>query len=264
MSYAQIKAIASGNPLILEKFKIDNEVQKLKDKERNYNSTRHRLQEKVEKDIPLSIKVAEDYIQKLKIDKETKKDKEPEDNCHITIDGKEFTTYKDAGAEILEFSNRYLELMKEYELGEYRGFKITITNKGVRDLLKNNGEPQKIITIKAKQESSFELLKVPSLNIKKMDEKIDEIENALEYQIEWRKDLERQLEQVKIEYEKPFEHEERLSELLKKQSEINRELNMDKKDEVIIVDTEEREEYDNEKSEENIESEELEIENELC
>lgn len=239
MSYAQIKAIASGNPLILEKFKVDNEVQKLQDKERNYKASKFRLENSIKSDIPLSIKVADDYIQRLEIDKGKAKEKESEDKCHIIIDGKEFTTYKEAGAEILEVSNRYLELNKEYELGEYRGFKLTITNKGMKDLLSNQGEPQKIIKIKGYNEYSFDLLRVPTLNIKKLDDKIDGIEQTLNNQIELKKDLERQLEEAKKELEKPFEFQEELKKLLKKQSEINAELNMDKKEkEIIVIDEE--------------------------
>lgn len=255
MSYAQIKAIASGNPLILEKFKVDNEVQKLQDRERNYKASKFRLENNVKSDIPLSIKVADDYIQRLEIDKGKAKEKEAEDKCHIIINGKEFTTYKEAGAEILEVSNRYLELNKEYELGEYRGFKLTITNKGMKDLLSNQGEPQKIIKIKGYNEYSFDLLRVPTLNIKKLDDKIDGIEQTLNNQIELKKDLERQLEEAKKELEKPFEFQEELKKLLKKQSEINAELNMDRKEKEIIVIDEETTEQ-NERSEEQEENEE--------
>lgn len=242
MSFAQIKAIASGNPLILEKFKVDTDVQKLKDRERNYKASKYRLENSVNNDLPLTIKQTEDYIDKLKKDKEKIQNKENEENCHITINGKEFSKYKDAGAEILEISNKYLELNKEYYLGNYRGFELTITNKGIKDLFQNNGEPQKIIKIKGDNEYSFDLLKVPSLNIKKMDEKIDSIENNLNKRIELKKDLERQLNEAKIELEKPFEYEEKLKEMLKRQREINQKLNMDEKEKsAIIIDEEENE-----------------------
>lgn len=243
MSYAQIKAIASGNPLILEKFKIDTDVQKLKDRERNYKASKYRLESSVNTDLPLSIKQTEDFINRLKEDKEKIQEKENEESCNITINGKEFHTYKDAGAEILEVSNKYLELNKEYELGFYRGFKLTITNKGIKDLFHNQGEPQKIIKIKGSNEYSFDLLKVPSLNIKKMDEKIDGIADNLNKRIEMKKDLERQLNEAKIELEKPFEYEEKLKEMLKRQKEINKELNMDEREKnTIIIDDEEIEE----------------------
>lgn len=242
MSFAQIKAIASGNPLILEKFKVDTDVQKLKDRERNYKASKYRLENSVNNDLPLTIKQTEDYIDKLKKDKEKIQNKENEENCHITINGKEFSKYKDAGAEILEISNKYLELNKEYYLGNYRGFELTITNKGIKDLFQNHGEPQKIIKIKGNNEYSFDLLKVPSLNIKKMDEKIDGIENNLNKRIELKQDLERQLNEAKKELEKPFEYEEKLKEMLKRQREINQKLNMDEKEKsAIIIDEEENE-----------------------
>lgn len=255
MSFAQIKAIASGNPLILEKFKVDTDVQKLKDRERNYKASKYRLENSVNNDLPLTIKQTEDYIDKLKKDKERIQNKENEENCHIIINGKEFSKYKDAGAEVLEFANKYLELNKEYDLGSYRGLKLTITNKGVKDLFQNHGEPQKIIKIKGDNEYSFDLLKVPSLNIKKMDEKIDGIENNLNKRIELKKDLERQLNEAKIELEKPFEYEEKLKEMLKRQREINQKLNMDKKEKsAIIIDEDEEEnepdEYNSEIGEE--------------
>lgn len=242
MSFAQIKAIASGNPLILEKFKVDTDVQKLKDRERNYKASKYRLENSVNNDLPLTIKQTEDYIDKLKKDKEKIQNKENEENCHITINGKEFSKYKDAGAEILEISNKYLELNKEYYLGNYRGFELTITNKGIKDLFQNHGEPQKIIKIKGNNEYSFDLLKVPSLNIKKIDEKIDSIENNLNKRIELKQDLERQLNEAKKELEKPFEYEEKLKEMLKRQREINQKLNMDEKEKsAIIIDEEENE-----------------------
>lgn len=242
MSFAQIKAIASGNPLILEKFKVDTDVQKLKDRERNYKASKYRLENSVNNDLPLTIKQTEYYIDKLKKDKEKIQNKENEENCHITINGKEFSKYKDAGAEILEISNKYLELNKEYYLGNYRGFELTITNKGIKDLFQNHGEPQKIIKIKGNNEYSFDLLKVPSLNIKKMDEKIDSIENNLNKRIELKQDLERQLNEAKKELEKPFEYEEKLKEMLKRQREINQKLNMDEKEKsAIIIDEEENE-----------------------
>lgn len=253
MSFAQIKAIASGNPLILEKFKVDTDVQKLKDRERNYKASKYRLENSVNNDLPLTIKQTEDYIDKLEKDKERIQNKENEENCHITINGKEFSKYKDAGAEILEISNKYLELNKEYYLGNYRGFELTITNKGIKDLFQNHGEPQKIIKIKGNNEYSFDLLKVPSLNIKKMDEKIDSIENNLNKRIELKQDLERQLNEAKKELEKPFEYEEKLKEMLKRQREINQKLNMDEKEKsAIIIDEEENEpdEYNSEIGEE--------------
>ena len=260
MSYAQIKAIASGNPLILEKFKIDTDVQKLQDKERNYNATKYRLEDSVKNDLPKSILFAEDMIQRLEIDIQNRKEKEPEDNCHIVVNGKGFNSYKDAGAEILEFANQYIAINREYELGEYRGFKLVMTNKANANLLDNVKADNRTIIIKGYVEHSFELLKVPSLNIKKLDEIIDKFDKELEHQKNNKIDYERQIEQGKKELEKPFEYAEKLAELIKRQAEINRELNMEKDDnEIIVLDDEETEE-NNEKL---AEIEDFEVEDEI-
>ena len=192
MNYAQIKAIASGNPMILEKFKIDNEVQKLQDKERNYRATRYRLEDSLNKTIPEIIESKKEKIERLEKTIKQKETKQEEENCRIEIDGKVFTTYKDAGAEILEFSDKYMELNMEYHLGKYRGFELTMTNLGADNLFQNNGEARKVIKIKGEYEISFDMLKVPTLNIKKLDEKLDELENIVELEKNKVEDLYRQ------------------------------------------------------------------------
>ena len=227
MSYAQIKAIASGNPMILEKFKIDNEVQKLQDKERNYNATKFRLEDSLTKTIPSLILSKTNRLQQLKEALEQRTEIQEEDNCNIEINNKIFNTYKDAGAEILEFSNQYMELNKEYPLGKYRGFELTMTNLGTESLFKNDGEARKVIKVKGKYEISFDMLKIPTLNIKKLNEKLDEIEHLIEVEESMIKDLHRQKEECQRELEKPFEFEEKLKELLKRKNEIDTELRLD-------------------------------------
>lgn len=249
LNYSQIKAIASGNPLILDKFKIDTEVQKLQNRERNYKAGKHRIENSIRKDLPLMIKVTENQIQRLEIDLENRKEKEPEDNCHIMIDGKEFTTYKDAGAEILEFSNQYLKLNQEYDLGEYRGFRLTMTNKGQKDLFNNMGEPEKVITVVGQLKYEFDLAKVPSLNIKKLDEIIDKMDSELEYKRKKVIECHRQIEEGEKKLEETFEFAEQLETLLKRQKEINQELNMDEEKETIV--------FDDEISENELESEDI-------
>ena len=175
MSYGQIKAIASGNPMILEKFKIDNEVQKLQDKERTYKATRFRLEDSLKKTIPEFISASKRKIEKLKNTLSQRTEKKDEEQCDIEINNKVYYTYKDAGAEILEFSDQYMELNKEYSLGKYRGFELTMTNLGVDNLFQNSSDARKVIKVKGEYEISFDMLKVPTLNIKKINEKLDEL-----------------------------------------------------------------------------------------
>ena len=259
MNYAQIKAIASGNPMILEKFKIDTEVQKLQDKQRNYKATKYRIEDSLNKTIPALIKYTKDKIENLKETIIKIQEKQDEENCNIEIDNKIFNTYKDAGAEILEFSNKYMELNREYHLGNYRGFELTATNVGADSLFDNNGEARKVIKIKGKYEISFDMLKVPSLNIKKLDEKIDELEQIKISEESKLEDLNRQEIECKKELEKPFEFAEKLESLLKRKNEIDNELKLDdEKKEQIIVDENQVEENENSEYTEESEYEETE------
>lgn len=263
LNYAQVKAIASGNPLILEKFKVDNEVQKLQEKERNYRATKYRLEDLL-KTLPNTIKYTEDIISKLEYDKTVIEPIQDSENCNITFFDKSFTTYKDAGEEIINFAiNEYMELNKEYPIGKYRGFDITLTNKGMVDLFSNHGEPQKVLSIKARYNLEFDLLKIGTLNIKKLDEKIDSINDLISRQKAHLQDLKRQEEECKTQLEKPFEDRERLQDLLQEQARISRELNIDEnsKDLSLIEDERELEETEDftEDEEENEDYEEMEV-----
>ena len=261
MSYAQIKAIASGNPMILEKFKIDNEVQKLQDKERTYKATRFRLEDSLKKTIPELISAGKRKIEKLKNTLSQRTEKQDEENCNIEINNKMYHTYKDAGAEILEFSDQYMELNKEYTLGKYRGFELTMTNLGVDNLFQASSDARKVIKVKGEYEISFDMLKVPTLNIKKINEKLDELEELIKNEENKVEDLYRQQEECKRELEKPFEYQEKLDDLLKRKNEIDTELRLDEDKSIEAISEEETEEgeednYEDEDYEEFLEEEE--------
>lgn len=257
IGYAQLKAIASKNPMILEKFKIDTQVQKLQDKERTYNATKFRLEDSLNKTIPDMIKFRKNQIEKIKETIEQKQEKQAEDNCVIEIDNKPFSNYKDAGAEILEFSNKYMELNKEYHLGNYRGFELAMTNYGIDNLFSNNGEARKVIKIKGNIEMQFDILKIPSLNIKKVDEILDSLENRLTTEEKEVEDLYRQQIQCREELLKPFEYQEELNQLLKRKNEIDNELKLEEeKPKPIVVEEEETEENEEDDYEEFLEDEE--------
>ena len=236
LNYAQVKAIASGNPMILEKFKIDMEVNKYKDLKKEYNASIFRLQDNINKYLPDEIYSYREKVKRLERDVKNTEPELPEEQFSITLNGKTFNTYKDAGAEILEMADNYLELNKEYPLGKYRGFDISLIVSGTsQNFLDNTTNSIKQIVISGFTEERFDLLLTPSLNIKKMNEKI----NFLAYQLEQNKnilaDKQRQLEECKIQLEKPFEHEETLLQLLDKQREIDSLLNKDNFNESLIA-----------------------------
>lgn len=247
LSYAQIKAIASGNPLILEKHQVDNEVQKLQDRERNYRSAKFRLEDKINKTIPENIKMSENKIERLEQAKARIQPIQDKENCNIVFNGKTCTTYKEAGAEILEMTDKYTEKEKEYFLGNYRGFDIVFVNRGNSHLFM---EDRKVLRIKGDYPFEVDTSAIPSKNIERLDEKIDSIQILLNLELENIEDLKRQIEQCKLELEKPFEYEEKLKELLNRKMEIDRELNLEEKDKVVLLEDEEQEETEDEDMEE--------------
>ena len=136
----------------------------------------------------------------------------------------------------MESADKYMELNKKYPLGSYRGFSISLINSGATDnLLDTQNHSVKQIIISGYTEEKFDLALVPSLNIKKINEKINHLSVELEEYKNTLADKQRQLEQCKLELEKPFEYEEKLVELLTRQNEIDRVLNKDNFNESVIA-----------------------------
>jgi len=131
-----------------------------------------------------------------------------------------------------------------------------MTNLGADNLFQNNGEARKVIKIKGEYEISFDMLKVPTLNIKKLDEKLDELENIVELEKNKVEDLYRQKEECRRELEKPFEFQEKLDELLKRKNEIDNELRLDEDKTIQVAEEEEKEEMNEQDFEEYSEDEE--------
>ena len=246
INFGEIKAIATDNQEIMEKFEVDMKVQELKLKERNYKNQRYRYEDNLKITLPKKIERNRQNIENLKKDKEIR-DKETPTNFSIELNNKIFKDKKDAGNEIIKSCNSNIEKDVLYKIGKYRGFKIYLSN--------NSHDTSMYLIGNGKYHEH--LAQLPSLNIQRLDEKLDKFE---EYISENEKDIityEREMEQCKIELEKPFADAEKLKELLERQSELNNKLNLDNKkdDQTIIADieNEDTEEYEYEKQDEEME-----------
>ena len=135
-----------------------------------------------------------------------------------------------------------------------------MTNLGVDNLFQNSSDARKVIKVKGEYEISFDMLKVPTLNIKKINEKLDELEELIKNEETKVQDLYRQQEECKKELEKPFEYKEKLEELLKRKNEIDTELKLDDDKPISAIsekeETEETEGNEDEDYEEFLEEEE--------
>ena len=129
LSYGEIKALATGNPLILEKTNLDSEISKLKLLRQNFMNQKYALQDKVLKHYPeeitrLNNKIAAMEEDTIKLQEYTKPNMDG--FSPMIIDGKEYSEKADAGKKLLECT-QLLKSMEVREIGEYRGFKMKIS-----------------------------------------------------------------------------------------------------------------------------------------
>lgn len=236
LNYAEIKALATGNPLIKEKMDLDVEVSKLKMLESNFKSNLYKLEDKVVKFYPKEIERLKERINELKndiesvepyrfIDKNTKEDNK---FTSLTIDGKKYTDKKMAGEFLLNKIKGvkiYGEMEKDGEkIGEYRNFDLSIKYDSFFSkynfILKGNGE----------YKGEFGTDEIG--NITRMDNVLDKLPERLEDTISKLKDTEEQFQTAKIEIQKTFPQAELLKDKTLRLAEVNNLLDMGKSEDI--------------------------------
>ncbi|WP_353963050.1 SNF2-related protein [Peptoniphilus hominis (ex Hitch et al. 2025)] len=236
LNYAEIKALATGNPLIKEKMDLDVEVSKLKMLESNFKSNLYKLEDKVVKFYPKEIERLKERINELKndiesvepyrfIDKNTKEDNK---FTSLTIDGKKYTDKKMAGEFLLNKIKGvkiYREMDKDGEkIGEYRNFDLSIKY----DSFFNKYN----FILKGKGEYRGEFGTDGIGNITRMDNVLDKLPERLENTISKLKDTEEQFQTAKIEIQKTFPQAELLKDKTLRLAEVNNLLDMGKSEDI--------------------------------
>ena len=229
LSYAEIKALAAGNPDIIEKTELDTQVAKLKLLKQNYLSEKYELEDKVIKYYPNEIKRLENRIEDMKEDIEAFNNNNTPDNSFekMNIKGTDFTERKEAGEKIIEIC-KSMTNPEPLEIGEYKGFKIILSfdtmDRKFYASMKNN------LSYKT------ELGSDPSGNITRIDNVLNGIETRLSSIENNLEDTKKNYESAKKEIEKPFPQEEELKTKSKRLDELNIKLNLNNKDKEIIDD----------------------------
>lgn len=229
LSYAEIKALAAGNPDIIEKTELDTQVAKLKLLKQNYLSEKYALEDKVIKYYPNEIKRLENRIEDMKEDIEVFNNNNTPDNSFdkMNIKGTDFTERKEAGEKIIEIC-KSMTNPEPLEIGEYKGFKIILSfdtmDRKFYASMKNN------LSYKT------ELGSDPSGNITRIDNILNGIETRLSSIENNLEDTKKNYESAKKEIEKPFPQEEELKTKSKRLDELNIKLNLNNKDKEIIDD----------------------------
>ena len=229
LSYAEIKALAAGNPDIIEKTELDTQVAKLKLLKQTHLSEKYALEDKVIKYYPNEIKRLENRIEDMKEDIEVFKNNNSQDSSFekMKIKDENFTERKEAGEKIIEIC-KSMTNPEPIEIGEYKGFKIVLSF--------DTMDRKFYANMKNNLSYKVELGSDPSGNITRIDNVLNGIESRLSNVENNLEDTKKNFENAKIEINKPFPKEEELKAKSKRLDELNIKLNLNQKDKEIIDD----------------------------
>ncbi len=233
LSYAEIKAITSANPKIKRKMELDMEMARLRDLESRYKKELFALQDKVRKEFPEQIQRQELYLERVRKDVELVKEKYNPEHFEISVNG---TVYSD-GAEDGK-KNGGLALMDALfhnktgtVVAEYCGFKISLNP---IELTAN----ERSITLSGAGQYKMDIGESASGNLTRLDNFVKDFSEREERAVKRLETTKADFEIAKEQVNVPFEHKDKIMELNTELSELNAELDLNKREEVVIDDEE--------------------------
>lgn len=238
LSYAEIKALATGNPHIKEKMDLDIQVSKLKLLKSSHTSQIYRLESDIAKRYPKEIAATKERIAGLKSDLKVAKPilEQDKDSFRMVVGGKTFTDKKEAGVAITAACAGLKAVNTTGQIGEYQGFTMTASF----DMLNQ----KYMLTLKRQCSYTIEVGKDALGNIQRVNNAIAGIEKKLPEAEAKLENLQNQLATAKDEVLKPFPQAQELEEKSARLAELNSMLNMDSKvsNDVIGLDEEDQSE----------------------
>ena len=223
LTYAEIKALATGNPHIKEKMDLDIQVSKLKLMRANHTSQIYSLESDIARRYPAEITAAKERIAGLKADLAVAKPllEQDKEKFSITVEDRVYTDRKEAGSAILAACAAMKIAKTEGQIADLGGFAISSRFDAFAQTFK--------LTIKRQSSYTIELGSDPAGNIQRILNALASIEKALP-QVERRLEtLQQQLAEAKEEVQRPFPQEAELNEKSARLAELNALLDMDEK-----------------------------------
>ena len=231
LSYAEIKALATGNPYIKEKMDLDVQVSKLKLLKANHTSQIYRLESDIAKNYPVQISALKERISGMQSDVSVVKNVDLQDNdsFSMNIGNVAYTDKKEAGEAMIAACAGLKAVTTGGKVGEYHGFTLSASY----NLFANSFE----LTIKGKCSYKIEIGKDPLGNIQRIHNALSSIDKKLAESEQKLETVQQQLATAQEEVKKPFPKETELNEKMERLSELNALLNMDEKgNETILAD----------------------------
>ena len=234
LSYAEIKALCAGNPLIKEKMDLDVQVAKLKVLKADHQSQKFRLQDKLLTKFPADIRETNAYIAGVKADAQlaAAHPQVQEGFCGMTIKGVTYDEKKTAG-ERLVLACSELPNAEEKVIGSYRGFELSLRFDAFRTEYQALLKGQRKYTVPLGTDPLGNIIRLDN-SLNSFPERITAAENELDT-------LHQQQAAAQVEVEKPFPQEEELAEKSARLAELNAQLDVDEKSHEPEQDEEEQE-----------------------
>ena len=234
LSYAEIKALCAGNPLIKEKMDLDVQVAKLKVLKADHQSQKFRLQDKLLTKFPADIQEATAHIAGLKADAQlaAAHPQGKEEFCGMVIKGVTYDEKKTAG-ERLVLACSELPNAEEKVIGSYRGFELSLRFDTFRS--------EYLALLKGQRKYTVPLGTDPLGNIIRLDNSLNNFPERITAAENELATLHQQQAAAQIEVEKPFPQEEELAEKSARLAELNAQLDVDEKSHDPEQDEEEQE-----------------------
>ena len=222
LSYAEIKALCAGNPLIKEKMDLDVQVAKLKVLKADHQSQKFRLQDKLLTKFPADIQETNAHIAGLKADAQlaAAHPQGKEEFCGMVIKGVAYDEKKTAG-ERLVLACSELPNAEEKVIGSYRGFELSLRFDTYRTEYQALLKGQRKYTVPLGTDPLGNIIRLDN-SLNSFPERITAAENELAT-------LHQQQAAAQIEVEKPFPQEEELAEKSARLAELNAQLDVDEK-----------------------------------
>ncbi len=232
LTYAEVKALATGNPYIREKMDLDVQVSKLKLMKANHTSQIYRLEDNITQHYPQQIAVLKERIDGMEADIQTARANLPEDKEQFSmkVGNKLYTDKKEAGTALVEMCKEVKSVNAPATIGEYAGFKMAVSFDSLNHKF--------VMNLKGQLSHNLEVGADPFGNITRINHALEAMPKELDNAKVKLENVERQLETAKAEVTKPFAQETELKEKLDRLSALNALLNMDETGSDVQVENE--------------------------
>ena len=221
LSYAEVKALATGNPYIKEKMDLEIDVSRLKLVKANYQSQKYAMEDRLLKYFPREVKLTEERIAGFKADISLYERHKTEDFPGMVLNGVNYTEKKDAGAALIETCKAQTSPELK-EVGSFRGFTLMLSYDTFGKTFK--------LTLKGALSHTIDLGSDIHGNIQRMENAFDMFPMRLNACEQALANLQTQIENAKAEVEKPFAQEDELRTKSARLAELDAMLNMDKRE----------------------------------